>query len=113
MSLDASCQSLLHTNFLFFGGVGGSFLKCPTPFRFEYMWLKAKGFHNLIEVWWKSFFFRGTNSFVLVEKLKALKRKIKRWNNDVFGRDKRQKVSSPAESGRLGRPMGSKTAILG
>ena len=31
-------------------------------------------------------FFKGTSSFVLVEKLKALKHKLKSWNKEVFGR---------------------------
>ena len=31
-------------------------------------------------------FFRGTNSYVIAEKLKALKLKLKSWNKEVFGR---------------------------
>ena len=49
----------------------------PSPFHFANMWLKLEGFHNLIDGWWKSFVFRGTNSFLLMEKLKALKCKLK------------------------------------
>ena len=29
---------------------------------------------------------RGTSSYVVAEKLKSLKRKLKSWNKDVFGR---------------------------
>ena len=37
-------------------------MRGPMPLCFENMWLKAKGFKNLIDVWWKSFEVRGTNS---------------------------------------------------
>ena len=56
---------------------GGSLVRGPTPFRFENMWLKTEGFKILIDGWWKSFDVRGASSFVVVEKLKALKIKLK------------------------------------
>ena len=65
---------------------GGSLVRDPTPFRFENMWLKTKGFESLIDGWWKSFDVRGGSSFVVAEKLKALKIKLKGWNKVVFGR---------------------------
>ena len=58
----------------------------PTPFRFENMWLKTKGFRSLVDGWWNSFDVRGASSFVVAEKLKALKIKLKRWNKEVFSR---------------------------
>ena len=64
---------------------GGTWLNGPSPFRFENMWLKVEGFKELIRDWWQSFEFRGTHSYVLVEKMKALKAKIKEWNKEVFG----------------------------
>ncbi|KAJ9691486.1 hypothetical protein PVL29_013613 [Vitis rotundifolia] len=57
-----------------------------TPFRFENMWLKEKGFKELLKSWWQGFNIRGSHSFVLVEKLKALKSSLKTWNNEVFGK---------------------------
>ena len=47
-------------------------------------WLKVEGFKNLIDEWWDSLVFRGTSSFVLGKKLKALKHKLKIWNKEVF-----------------------------
>ena len=35
--------------------------------------------------WWASFSFRGSLSFILAKKLRALKGEIKRWNVEVFG----------------------------
>jgi hypothetical protein len=35
--------------------------------------------------WWASFSFRGSASFILAKKLRALKGEIKRWNLEVFG----------------------------
>ena len=64
---------------------GGTWLNGPSPFRFENMWLKVEGFKELIRDWWQSFEFRGTYSYVLMEKMKALKAKIKEWNKGVFG----------------------------
>ena len=58
----------------------------PIPFRFENMWLKAKGFKDMLRLRWQNLNFKGSFGFVLVEKLKALKGILKIWNNDVFGR---------------------------
>ena len=64
---------------------GKSLTRGPSPFRFENMWLKEKGFKDLIRVWWQSFTFRGTNSYVLMEKTKALKENLNVWNKEAFG----------------------------
>ncbi|RVW76004.1 hypothetical protein CK203_052807 [Vitis vinifera] len=45
----------------------------PIPFRFENMWLKEEGFKELLRGWWQGFNYSGSYSFVLSEKLKALK----------------------------------------
>ena len=56
------------------------------PFRFENMWLKEEGFKELLRGWWQGFNCSGSYSFVLSEKLKALKVKLKNWNKEVFGK---------------------------
>ena len=45
----------------------------PTPFRFENMWLKEEDFKTVPKTWWEGFNFSGSASFILAEKLKALK----------------------------------------
>lgn len=55
------------------------------PFRFENMWLKENGFLDKIKEWWEFFEFLGSLSFVLDSKLKALKNKLKVWNQGSFG----------------------------
>ncbi|RVW29580.1 Exonuclease 1 [Vitis vinifera] len=45
------------------------------PFRFENMWLKEEGFKDLLKGWWQGLRFSGSFSFILAEKLKALKEK--------------------------------------
>ena len=56
------------------------------------MWLKADDFNNLINEWWQSIEVRGSDSNVLIEKLKALKARLRQWNREVFGRvDARKK----------------------
>ena len=56
----------------------------PFPFRFESMWLQKKGFHTLIENWWINLEFHGTRSYILMEKLKALKENLRLWNKETF-----------------------------
>ena len=65
---------------------GGSLVHGHTPFRFENIWFKGEGFKSLIDDWWKSFEVRGISSYVVVEKQKSLKLKLKGWNKEVFGR---------------------------
>jgi hypothetical protein len=54
-------------------------------FKFENMWLKVDGFVDKVRVWWSSFSFVGSPSFILAKKLRALKGEIKRWNREEFG----------------------------
>jgi hypothetical protein len=55
------------------------------PFRFENMWLKSEGFLDRVNGWWDSYSFRGSPSFVVASKLKALKMDLKIWNDEEFG----------------------------
>ena len=55
------------------------------------MWLKKEGFKTLIDEWLKSFESRGTGSYVLTEKLKALKGNLRTWNKNSFGKVEEQK----------------------
>ncbi|RVX06893.1 hypothetical protein CK203_015021 [Vitis vinifera] len=65
---------------------GGGVRRGPIPFRFENMWLKEEGFKELLKELVARFNFSGSYSFVLSEKLKALKVKLKNWNKEVFGK---------------------------
>ena len=58
----------------------------PSPFRFELMWLKFRGFKELLKGWWQNLKFHGSFSYILAAKLKALKGILKSWNMEVFGR---------------------------
>lgn len=57
----------------------------PRPFKFENMWLKAEGFVDRVRLWWESYSFQGSPSFIFSQKLKALKTDLKRWNDQEFG----------------------------
>jgi hypothetical protein len=63
------------------GGIKGG----VRPFKFENMWLKADGFVDKVRLWWSSYSFQGSPSFIFAQKLKALKADLKRWNEQVFG----------------------------
>jgi hypothetical protein len=56
-----------------------------SSFRFENMWLKTKGFVERVQDWWSSYHYEGTSSFILTNKLKALKVDLKKWNTKEFG----------------------------
>ncbi|RVW96748.1 hypothetical protein CK203_026064 [Vitis vinifera] len=47
---------------------------------------REKRFKEMLKGWWQGFNFSGSNSFILIEKLKALKTNLKIWNKDVFGK---------------------------
>jgi hypothetical protein len=55
------------------------------PFKFENMWLQEDGLVDRVRLWWASYSFQGSPSFVLTKKLKALKIDLKSWNDQVFG----------------------------
>ena len=48
------------------------------------MWLKAAGFLDNFKQWWETYQFQGTPSFILVDKLRALK-DLKKWNKEESG----------------------------
>ena len=73
---------------------GGGLRRGPSPFRFENMWLKVKGFIDLIRSWWREIEVKGTASFKLAAKMKGIKQKLKAWNREVFGNLECNKVSA-------------------
>ena len=52
----------------------------PMPFRFENMWLKEEGFKEVLRQWWEGIQVSRSTSFILTEKLKALKPILRSWN---------------------------------
>ena len=69
----------------------GGMARGKSPFRFENMWLKTEGFVDRVQFWWDRHSFKGTPSFVLAKKLKALKEDIMQWNRREFGNVECQK----------------------
>jgi len=67
----------------------GDFSRGNMSFKFENMWLKAEGFVGKVKQWWDSYSFQGTPSFAFACKLKALKKDLKIWNEEVFGKVER------------------------
>ena len=56
-----------------------------SAFKFENIWLKVKGFVDRVKQWWDGYSFAGSPSFILAQKLKALKADLKKWNREEFG----------------------------
>ena len=59
--------------------------RSQSAFKFENMWLKVEGFVNRVKHWWDGYSFTGSPSFILAQKLKALKADLKKWNREEFG----------------------------
>ena len=57
----------------------------PTPFRFENMWLHHKSFNSDFKKWWKDTFTSSWEGRKFMTKLKLIKEKVKKWNEEVFG----------------------------
>ncbi|XP_058763377.1 uncharacterized protein LOC131636799 [Vicia villosa] len=55
------------------------------PFRFNNIWFTHEDFFSFVEEEWKKLEVKGRGDFCFVEKLKAIKRKIRLWNKEVFG----------------------------
>ena len=72
---------------------GGGIRRGPTPFRFENMWLKVEGFQDMVRTWWQGIDVRGSASYRLAFKMKEIKKKLKVWNKEVFGRLETNKAS--------------------
>jgi hypothetical protein len=63
----------------------GGMARGKSSFKFENMWLKVPDFVDKVQEWWSGYSYDGTSSFVLAQKLKALKGDLKEWNKLVFG----------------------------
>jgi hypothetical protein len=57
----------------------------PRPFRFNNHWLLNKNFNGLVEEYWMGCNFTGWMAYILKEKLKGLKTRIKEWNRETYG----------------------------
>ena len=64
---------------------GGSQRRGSIPFCFENMWLQVDNFVDKVKMWWASYLFQGTPSFILAKKLATLKLDLKKWNETEFG----------------------------
>ncbi|XP_058783019.1 uncharacterized protein LOC131657664 [Vicia villosa] len=58
----------------------------PKPFKFNNEWFSFDSFLPFVKKEWRSMNVRGRGDYVLKEKLRLLKEKLRRWNIDVFGR---------------------------
>jgi len=60
----------------------------PKPFRTFDVWQYSSGFKKVVEKGWSIIVFNGCGMEILKEKCKRLKLEIKRWNKEVYARDK-------------------------
>ncbi|XP_058760200.1 uncharacterized protein LOC131633504 [Vicia villosa] len=58
----------------------------PKPFKFNNEWFSLESFMPFGENEWKKIKLEGKGDFVLKEKLRLFKDKLRRWNKEVFGR---------------------------
>ena len=91
---------------------GGRIRRGPSFFRFENMWLKFKGFKDLIRSWWRGIKVRGSANFRLATKMKEIKHKLKVWNKEVFGRLECNKASALQQVEFWGRVESERSQTL-
>ncbi|KAG5580158.1 hypothetical protein H5410_050785 [Solanum commersonii] len=60
-------------------------------FKFESWWLRVEGFKEKVQQWWGAFVVKGRPDYILVEKLKMLKEKLKEWSRNNRGNWKQRK----------------------
>ncbi|CAN4080374.1 unnamed protein product [Withania somnifera] len=60
-------------------------------FKFESWWPEVEGFKDNIKEWWCSFVVEGRAGYILAEKLKMLKVKLKEWSKENKGNWKQRK----------------------
>lgn len=66
-------------------------LKCcvkdwgPKSFKFNNCWMDHENFNDFVRKEWKRCVVKGRGDFVMIEKLKLLKEKLRGWNRDAFG----------------------------
>ncbi|XP_058752710.1 uncharacterized protein LOC131625893 [Vicia villosa] len=58
----------------------------PKPFKFNNEWFANKDFLSFVEKEWQSFSVEGRGDFVLKEKLRLIKERLRWWNLNVFGK---------------------------
>jgi len=57
----------------------------PKPFRFNNYWLDNRRFKSTVEESWRGHNLNGWMGFILKEKLKRLKIRLKDWNKEEYG----------------------------
>jgi len=57
----------------------------PRSFRFNNFWLENKNFKDIVEECWTTYQGGGWMGFILKEKLKLLKSRLKEWNKAEYG----------------------------
>ncbi|XP_057432258.1 uncharacterized protein LOC130725012 [Lotus japonicus] len=57
----------------------------PKPFKVLNCWFSDPRFKDFVAKEWEQISISGASGFVLKEKLKAIKEKLKIWNKDIFG----------------------------
>lgn len=70
------CPILLRSKIIYWG---------PKPFKVLDCWMKDSSFKRTVHECWTSSLLGGWGGFVLKEKLKRLKRRLKIWNKEQFG----------------------------
>ncbi|XP_058741999.1 uncharacterized protein LOC131614433 [Vicia villosa] len=58
----------------------------PKPFKFNNEWFNNKDFLLFVEFEWKAIIISGRGDFVLKEKFRIIKERLKWWNITVFGK---------------------------
>ena len=65
----------------------------PTLFRFENMWLRRRDYKANFKNWWENSVHHGCEGFKFMKRLEEVKGEVKKWNKEVFGYVRVQKIA--------------------
>jgi hypothetical protein len=72
------------------------------PFHFECFWIEHPTFKENINLWWKEDIqVQGTKMYRFQVRLKHIKKKLKQWNQEVFGNIDQAKKYLEEKMGRI------------
>ncbi|XP_047259646.1 uncharacterized protein LOC124892401 [Capsicum annuum] len=84
----------------------------PSYFKFENMWLQSESFLEKLKDWMQSYNKMGRADYVLLKKLKRLKKDITTWNREEFGKVETRKTKALDELSALEQAAESRQVIV-
>lgn len=66
------------------------------PFNFDSMWMDHMSYKENLKEWWK-YEAKGTTMYMLSQKLGEVKRRVNKWNKEIFRNMEERKLEREGE----------------